>query len=442
VNRLLGKTEKYYNLKENDEQVSFSQAVKQGLGKNQGLFFPSSMPNLDNIDELLALPLVERSVKILQPFVEGDLTESELTDIVTDAFNFPALLQPISPDRAILELFHGPTLAFKDFGARFMAKCLQVFVAKDAKVNGQIKPLTILTATSGDTGAAVAHAFHGIDNIRVVIMYPKGKISLLQEKMFTTLGGNIETLAVDGDFDDCQSLVKQSFDDKELANTIGLNSANSINISRLLAQVCYYFEAVAQLSRVKSDLSSLVFSIPSGNFGNLTAGLFAKAMGLPIKRFIAATNANDTVPRYLETAEWTPNKTVATISNAMDVSNPNNWPRVEHMLKSGIVEQGCVSSVSIDEEQTQSTVIGLRKLGYISEPHAAVAYKALQYSATEDEFGVFLGTAHPAKFKEVVESILGQPLGLPKELADCAGEPILSQDLSTDFSDLRSYLLS
>jgi threonine synthase len=442
VNRLLGKTVKYYNLKENDEQVSFSQAVKQGLGKNQGLFFPSSMPNLDNIDELLALPLVERSVKILQPFVEGDLTESELTDIVTDAFNFPALLQPISPDRAILELFHGPTLAFKDFGARFMAKCLQVFVAKDAKVNGQIKPLTILTATSGDTGAAVAHAFHGIDNIRVVIMYPKGKISLLQEKMFTTLGGNIETLAVDGDFDDCQSLVKQSFDDKELANTIGLNSANSINISRLLAQVCYYFEAVAQLSRVKSDLSSLVFSIPSGNFGNLTAGLFAKAMGLPIKRFIAATNANDTVPRYLETAEWTPNKTVATISNAMDVSNPNNWPRVEHMLKSGIVEQGCVSSVSIDEEQTQSTVIGLRKLGYISEPHAAVAYKALQYSATEDEFGVFLGTAHPAKFKEVVESILGQPLGLPKELADCAGEPILSQDLTTDFSDLRSYLLS
>ncbi|MFQ3277084.1 MAG: threonine synthase [Colwellia sp.] len=442
MNRLLGKTVKYYNLKENDEQVSFSQAVKQGLGKNQGLFFPSSMPNLDNIDELLALPLVERSVKILQPFVEGDLTESELTDIVTDAFNFPALLQPISPDRAILELFHGPTLAFKDFGARFMAKCLQVFVAKDAKVNGQIKPLTILTATSGDTGAAVAHAFHGIDNIRVVIMYPKGKISLLQEKMFTTLGGNIETLAVDGDFDDCQSLVKQSFDDKELANTIGLNSANSINISRLLAQVCYYFEAVAQLSRVKSDLSSLVFSIPSGNFGNLTAGLFAKAMGLPIKRFIAATNANDTVPRYLETAEWTPNKTVATISNAMDVSNPNNWPRVEHMLKSGIVEQGCVSSVSIDEEQTQSTVIGLRKLGYISEPHAAVAYKALQYSATEDEFGVFLGTAHPAKFKEVVESILGQPLGLPKELADCAGEPILSQDLSTDFSDLRSYLLS
>ncbi|MCJ8297065.1 MAG: threonine synthase [Colwellia sp.] len=433
---------KYYNLKENDEQVSFSQAVKQGLGKNQGLFFPSTMPKLDNIEALLALPLVERSVKILQPFVGSDLSKSELTEIVTDAFNFPALLQPISPDRAVLELFHGPTLAFKDFGARFMAKCLQVFVAKDAKASGETKPLTILTATSGDTGAAVAHAFHGIDNIRVVIMYPKGKISLLQEKMFTTLGGNIETLAIEGDFDNCQALVKQSFDDKELANTIGLNSANSINISRLLAQVCYYFEAVAQLSRAKSDLSNIVFSVPSGNFGNLTAGLLAKAMGLPIKRFIAATNDNDTVPRYLETGEWTVNKTVATISNAMDVSNPSNWPRVEHMLKSGIVTQGCVSSVSIDEEQTQSAVIQLSKLGYISEPHAAVAYKALQYSAVEGEFGVFLGTAHPAKFKEVVESILGQPIGLPKELADCVGEPILSQDLSTDFSDLRSYLLA
>ncbi len=435
---------KFYNLKENDEQVSFSGAVKQGLGKNQGLFFPEEMPKFDSktINKLLAMPLVERSVKILHPFVEEDLTVAELTQIVTDAFNFPALLQPISSDRAILELFHGPTLAFKDFGGRFMAKCLQAFCAKDTADTGVEKKLTILTATSGDTGAAVAHAFHGIDNIRVVIMYPKGKISLLQEKMFTTLGGNIETLAVDGSFDDCQALVKQSFDDSELSTIIGLNSANSINISRLLAQICYYFEAVAQLSRAKSDLSNIVFSIPSGNFGNLTAGLFAKAMGLPIKRFIAATNVNDTVPRYLETGQWSPNDTIATISNAMDVSNPNNWPRVEHMLKSAIVPADCVSSVSIDEEQTQSTVIQLSKLGYISEPHAAVAYKALQYSAQEDEFGVFLGTAHPAKFKEVVESIIGQPIGLPKELADCAGEPILSQDLDADFAQLRAYLLA
>ena len=426
---------KFYNLKENDEQVSFSGAVKQGLGKNQGLFFPESIPVFNNIEELLALPLVERSVQVLHPFVSEDLTKEQLTEIVTDAFNFPAQLQPISNERAILELFHGPTLAFKDFGARFMAKCLQAFT-KNEKI-------TILTATSGDTGAAVAHAFHGIDNIRVVILYPKGKISLLQEKMFTTLGGNIETIAVDGDFDDCQGLVKESFEDKALAKEIGLNSANSINISRLLAQICYYFEAVAQLSRQKGSdaLGDIVFSIPSGNFGNLTAGLFAKAMGLPIKRFIAATNLNDTVPRYLETGEWTPNDTVATISNAMDVSNPNNWPRVEHMLKSGILDKDCVSSVSIDEEQTQSTVLQVAKLGYITEPHAAVAYKALQYNAQEGEFGVFLGTAHPAKFKDVVESILGQPIGLPKELAECATETILSSDMAADFEALKVYLL-
>tara|TARA_R110000796_G_scaffold7967_1_gene26786 strand:+ start:93 stop:1379 length:1287 start_codon:yes stop_codon:yes gene_type:complete len=427
---------KFYNLKENDEQVSFAGAVKQGLGRNQGLFFPEAIPRFDDIEALLALPMVERSVKVLYPFVSDDLTEAQLTKIVTDAFNFPAQMQPISEKRAILELFHGPTLAFKDFGARFMAKCLQAF--------SENKKVTILTATSGDTGAAVAHAFHGIDNIDVVILYPKGKISLLQEKMFTTLGGNIRTIAVEGTFDDCQSLVKQSFDDQELKETIGLNSANSINISRLLAQICYYFEAVAQLYRQKGAeaLKEIVFSIPSGNFGNLTAGLFAKALGLPIKRFIAATNANDTVPRYLQTGEWSPNETVATISNAMDVSNPNNWPRVEHMLKAGLVDKDCVSSVSIDEEQTQMTMIQLAKLGYISEPHAAVAYRALQYNALDNEFGVFLGTAHPAKFKDIVESTLGQPIGLPKELADCASETILSTTSSTDFSELRAYLLA
>ena len=427
---------KFYNLKENDERVSFAGAVKQGLGRNQGLFFPEELPHFDNIETLLALPMVERSVKVLYPFVSEDLTEEQLTEIITDAFNFSAQMQPISERRAILELFHGPTLAFKDFGARFMAKCLQAF--------GDGKKVTILTATSGDTGAAVAHAFHGIDNIDVVILYPKGKISLLQEKMFTTLGGNIRTIAVEGTFDDCQALVKQSFDDQELKEAIGLNSANSINISRLLAQICYYFEAVAQLYRQKGTdaLSDIVFAIPSGNFGNLTAGLFAKALGLPIKRFIAATNANDTVPRYLKTGEWTPHETVATISNAMDVSNPNNWPRIEHMLKAGLVEQDCVTSVSIDEEQTQMAMIQLAKLGYISEPHAAVAYRALQYNALDTEFGVFLGTAHPAKFKDIVESTLGQPIGLPKELADCASETILSTTSSTDFAELRAYLLN
>ncbi|MDG1731355.1 MAG: threonine synthase [Thalassotalea sp.] len=427
---------KFYNLKHPEQEVSFSQAVRQGLGKDQGLFFPKELPNFaDDIEALLSMPLVERSTKILYPFVEDDLSEAEFAHIITNAFNFPALIQAVDEQNSILELFHGPTLAFKDFGARFMAQCLQKFT----ETNNE--KITILTATSGDTGAAVAHAFYGLENINVVIMFPKGKISLLQEKMFTTLGDNISTLAVTGSFDDCQSLVKQSFDDLELADAIGLNSANSINISRLLAQISYYFEAAAQLYRQRGNIDELVVSIPSGNFGNLTAGLLAKAMGLPIKRFIAATNLNDTVPRYLQTGEWEPNETVATISNAMDVSKPNNWPRVEHMLKSGIVPEDCLSSVAIDEEQTQMGMHKLNAKGYICEPHASVAYKALQYGITDSEYGVFLGTAHPAKFKETVESTLGRPLGLPKELADCAGEKGLSEDLNFDFAELRSYLL-
>jgi threonine synthase len=429
---------KFYNLKENDEKVSFEQALRQGLGKNQGLFFPEKIPTFTDIKTLLSLPLVERSVQLLYPFLKDDLSIAQLTDIITQAFNFPAQLQPITENSAILELFHGPTLAFKDFGARFMAQCLQHFI----KQANNDEKITILTATSGDTGAAVAHAFHGLANIRVVILYPKGRISLLQEKMFTTLGDNIETIAINGSFDDCQGLVKAAFDDEKLAKTIGLNSANSINISRLLAQICYYFEALAQLNRQHGEqaLADIVFSVPSGNFGNLTAGLMAKAMGLPIKRFIAATNSNDTVPRYLASGQWQPRETIATISNAMDVSKPNNWPRVEHLLKSGLVASDCVSASTVDEEETQMTVRFIAKLGYITEPHAAVAYSALKHSMTDNEFGVFLGTAHPAKFKEVVESILGQPIGLPKALADCASETILSIEMEADFEMLKKYL--
>ena len=424
---------KYYNLKENSEQVSFAQAVKQGLGRNQGLFFPQSLPSFDNVEALLEMGLVERSVEILHPFVEEDLTKEELSQVVDCAFNFTAKTTQINEQLASLELYHGPTLAFKDFGARFMAQCLSRF-AKNEKI-------TILTATSGDTGAAVAHAFHGLENIEVVILYPKGKISLLQEKMFTTLGGNIRTIAIDGAFDDCQALVKQAFDDKELAKAIGLNSANSINISRLLAQICYYFEALAQL-KAQGNERDVVLSVPSGNFGNLTAAMLAKALGLPIKRFVAATNANDTVPRYLQTGEWQPNDTVATISNAMDVSNPNNWPRIEYMLEQGIIAKESLTSKTIDEEQTQASVIQLDQMGYLSEPHGAVAYKAMLGDLQDDEVGVFLGTAHPAKFKEVVESILGRPIALPKELADCASEQILSTDMAADFEALRAYLLA
>jgi threonine synthase len=254
------------NIKHNDQQVSFEQAVKQGLGRDQGLFFPKQIKPLSNVDELLALPFVKRSSIILSHLMDNEISQADLEVMLTKAFEFPAPLKHVNDNIYSLELFHGPTLAFKDFGARFMAQCLNQF--------NQQGELTILTATSGDTGAAVAHAFHGIKDIRVVILYPENKISRLQEKMFCTLGDNIETIAVKGTFDDCQSLVKASFEDAELRKEIGLNSANSINISRLFAQVCYYFEAVAQLPVEERDKS--VFSIPSGNFGNLTAGILPK----------------------------------------------------------------------------------------------------------------------------------------------------------------------
>ncbi|MGL5482076.1 MAG: threonine synthase, partial [Aeromonas veronii] len=312
-----------YNIKDNSEQVSFAQAVRQGLGREQGLFFPEQLEPLADVDALLDLPLAERSARILNHLLGDEVPAAKVSELINAAFTFPAPLVKLKDNTYALELFHGPTLAFKDFGGRFMAQCLAAFRTNDK--------ITILTATSGDTGAAVAHAFYGLEGIEVVILYPKGKISPLQEKLFCTLGGNIRTIAIDGDFDACQALVKQAFDDEALKKAIGLNSANSINISRLLAQVCYYFEAVAQLP--KADRAKAVISVPSGNFGNLTAGLIAKALGLPVKRFIAATNANDTVPRYLKTGQWEPHQTVATLSNAMDVSRPNNWPRVEEFCR-------------------------------------------------------------------------------------------------------------
>ena len=412
-----------YNIKHPEEQVNFAQAVRQGLGKDQGLFFPEILPKLDNIDELLALPLVERSQKILSAIIGEEIPEATLNSMVKNAFTFPAPLAQVSDSIYALELFHGPTLAFKDFGGRFMAQALSA-VRGDGKI-------TILTATSGDTGAAVAHAFYGLENINVVILYPKGKISPLQEKLFCTLGGNIRTVAINGDFDACQALVKQAFDDAQLRQAIGLNSANSINISRLLAQICYYFEAFAQLPKEKR--SEVVVSVPSGNFGNLTAGLIAKTLGLPIKRFIASTNANDTVPRYLKSGEWSPNATVATLSNAMDVSRPNNWPRVEELFKR--------NGWALSEAETEATLKAMYAENYLCEPHGAIAYQVLKNQLQAGETGIFLCTAHPAKFKESVERILALDLPLPEALDKHNKLPLLSDEMDNDFAQLRAYLL-
>lgn len=418
------------NLKDASDKVSFSQAVKKGLGKHQGLYFPTDLTPMKDIDGLLSLPLVERSQRILKHLIGDELAPELIDQLISQAFNFPAPLVQVSAGIYSLELFHGPTLAFKDFGGRFMAQTLSN-ISKG-------EPITILTATSGDTGAAVAHAFHGIDNIDVVILFPKGKISPLQEKLFTTLGGNIHAMAIEGDFDACQQLVKTAFDDPEVRDGLHLNSANSINISRLLAQVCYYFEAIAQLPKDERDKA--VFAVPSGNFGNLTAGIIAKTLGLPIKRFIAATNSNDTVPRYLETGEWKPKATVATISNAMDVSQPNNWPRIEALVEKGYFDKTLLTGESVDEDYTQVAMKQLQTLGYISEPHAAISYRALNRQLQKGEVGIFLGTAHPAKFRETVENVLGQPIHLPKPLVDCASKASLAGLLGSDYESLKAYL--
>ena len=425
---------KLYNLKDHSEQVSFAQAVQQGLGKGQGLFFPEQLPKFSDaeIELLLNMNFVTRSAKILSAFIGNEISDNDMHRLVQNAFQFPAPVKSVEDDIGSLELYHGPTLAFKDFGGRFMAQAL-VQVAADKKI-------TILTATSGDTGAAVAHAFYHLPNIRVVILYPEGKISPLQEKLFCTLGDNIHTIAIQSDFDACQALVKKAFDDEELKTKIGLNSANSINISRLLAQICYYFEAYAQLTAKQRE--QLVISVPSGNFGDLTAGLLAKTMGLPIKRFIAATNANDTVPRYLETGKWEPHKTVATLSNAMDVSQPNNWPRIEEIYQREGWVLKSLGHAAVSDEVSVQTVQQLDKKGYLSEPHGAIAYRALRDQLQEGEYGLFLGTAHPAKFKEVVENILGRSIPLPPALAERAEMPLLSHYMPDDFAKLRDFLIS
>lgn len=418
-----------YNIKDHSEVVNFAQAVRQGLGRHQGLFFPNEINMLDDVDSLLDMPLVERSVKVLANFLGDELPS--LPEILKKAFTFPAPLVQVSQNSYALELFHGPTLAFKDFGGRFMAQALQ------SVSNG--KHITILTATSGDTGAAVAHAFYGLENIDVVILYPKGKISNLQEKLFCTLGGNIRTVAINGTFDDCQALVKKAFDDEELKQTVGLNSANSINISRLLAQVCYYFEAFAQLPKDKRK--NVVVSVPSGNFGDVTAGLLAKAIGLPIKKFVIATNANDTVPRYLKTGKWDPKETIPTLSNAMDVSCPNNWPRVEELFKVKGWDLADLAYGALNDEETKQAMKKLYELGYVGEPHGTIAWSLLQENLKEGETGIFLCTAAPAKFKESVDSILESDIPLPKALADRADLPVLSDNFDPNWEILRKYLL-
>ncbi|KZN64580.1 threonine synthase [Pseudoalteromonas luteoviolacea CPMOR-1] len=418
------------NLMEPEQQVSFTEAVKIGLGRNQGVFFPENLAAIKDVDALLAMPFKARSSKILQHLIGDELPSDTLDEMVNRAFDFPAPIVEVEQNTYCLELFHGPTLAFKDFGGRFMSECIGLF--------NEGERVTILTATSGDTGAAVAHAFYGKENVDVVILYPKGKISLAQQKLFTTLGKNIHCYAVEGSFDDCQALVKQAFLDDEVKSKLGLNSANSINISRLLAQVCYYFEAYAQLSQ--SQREQVHISVPSGNFGNVCAAMIAAAIGLPIQKLSATTNQNDTVPRYMATGDWSPNATLESLSNAMDVSKPNNWPRVESMLNSGVFSKDDFYSCSVSETRTREVMKQVNKLGYVAEPHTAIAYEGLQINKSEHETGIFLATAHPAKFKESVEGVLEQQLDMPQVLSDALNKPCLAEFIQADYDGLKQRL--
>jgi threonine synthase len=431
------------NIKRPDEQVSFRQAVLTGLGREQGLYFPRHFRALPDVAGLLELAFVPRSIAILQHLTEGEIAANTLQAMVTSAFDFPVKVPVIGSSLSrvgagkrdsfirALELFHGPSLAFKDFGARFMARCLREFHASG--------PMTILTATSGDTGAAVAHAYFGQPGIDVVVLYPKGRISPLQEKLFCTLGGNVRTVAVEDDFDACQRLVKQCFDDQELKQVLGLNSANSINIARLLAQVCYYFEAVSVAERPEN----VVFSVPSGNFGNVTAGLIARAIGLPYKRMVAATNANDTVPRFFRSGKWDPRATITTITNAMDISLPNNFPRVLELgRRHNLPLEQLLSAVSLDDEATRAAMRVLWQHGYLADPHSALAWAALEQTLKPGEEGVFLCTAHPAKFLEVIEATLGIVLQLPAELAAVQNKEVLSRTIPGGYGALRELLLA
>ncbi|MEJ5351585.1 MAG: threonine synthase [Melioribacteraceae bacterium] len=428
---------KYYSTNNKNFIVNFETAVMQGLAEDGGLFMPTEFPRMENdfIESLEKYSFQEIAYRIAKKFIEDEISDSNLQDIISNSITFPAPLVSIEKNLYVLELFHGPTLAFKDFGARFMAKTMGHFVAKrNTKLN-------ILVATSGDTGSAVAHGFYDTPGINVFILYPKGKVSLIQEKQLTTLDKNITALEINGTFDDCQRLVKTAFVDKELNKKLNLTSANSINIARLLPQAFYYFEAYKQIQNKK--LHS-IFSVPSGNLGNLTAGLIAKKIGLPISKFIGAVNSNKVFAEYLRTGIFNPRPSIQTLSNAMDVGNPSNLIRIREIYSDILKDmQNDIHSESYDDIQTRKGIKEVyENYKYIIDPHGSVGYLALRdYIKFNQEFsGVILETAHPAKFKDVIEEELKIEVEIPERLATCLNKEKRTVELSSKYEDLREYL--
>ena len=427
---------KYYSLNHNAPEVSFKEAVIQGLASDKGLYFPQTITPLNpaffNVIENLSHNDI--AFDVIQQFVGDEIPEDNLREIIKDTLSFDFPVVEVEKGIYSLELFHGPTMAFKDVGARFMSRCLAYF-NKDKKDSKN----TVLVATSGDTGGAVASGFLGVDGVDVVILYPSGKVSDIQEKQLTTLGKNIKALEVDGVFDDCQDMVKKAFLDETLAHK-NLTSANSINIARWLPQMFYFFFAYKAL---KSQNKPLIFSCPSGNFGNICAGIMAKKLGLPIEHFVASTNVNDTVPRFLESGKYDPKPSKATISNAMDVGNPSNFIRIQELYNNDLKAfEKDFSSYSYTDEETLEALKNIYKVdGYIAEPHGAVGYLGLkkELQKHENAIGVFLETAHPIKFLDVVEPALGITLPIPEQIESVINEDKVSVKISS-YEELKAFL--
>ncbi len=430
---------KYYSTNKQASDATLEEAVVRGLAGDKGLYMPREIKPLPAsfYDEIENLSFQEIACRVADAFFGEDVPADVLKQIVYDTLSFDAPVVKVKDNIYSLELFHGPTLAFKDVGGRFMARLLGYFIRKEGK-----KQVNVLVATSGDTGSAVANGFLGVEGIHVYVLYPKGKVSEIQEKQFTTLGRNITAIEVDGTFDDCQALVKNAFMDEELKAHMQLTSANSINVARFLPQAFYYFYAYAQMKKLgKAD--NLVICVPSGNFGNITAGLFGKRMGLPVKRFIAANNRNDIFYQYLKTGVYTPRPSIATIANAMDVGDPSNFARILDLY--GGSHEAISSEISgetyTDEQIRETVQKAYEEIGYLLDPHGACGYRALAEDLKPGETGVFLETAHPAKFLQTVEAIIGTKVNIPEKLQAFMSGTKQSVPMSKDFASFKAYLM-
>lgn len=432
----------YYSTNKKAPVATLEKAVVKGLAEDRGLYMPERIKQLpqDFFDDIEKMTFQEIAYTVADAFFGEDVDAESLKKIVYDTLSFDCPVEKVTDDIYALELFHGPTLAFKDVGARFMARLLQYFIKKEG---GENETVNVLVATSGDTGSAVANGFLGVEGIHVYVLYPKGKVSPIQECQFTTLGRNITAIEVDGVFDDCQALVKNAFMDEELNKHMKLTSANSINVARFLPQAFYYFNAYARMKAL-GLADNLVMCVPSGNFGNICSALFGRKMGLPIKRFIAANNANDIFYNYLKTGQYEPKASIQTLANAMDVGDPSNFARIYDLHQGNheaITEY--ISGATYKDDQIRETMRQCYKeTGYVLDPHGACGYQALKELLREGETGVFCETAHPAKFKEKVDEILGIDVEIPERLADFMKGTKQSVPLGKDFAGFKNYLMN